>query len=147
MRSQIISGACVYEAQPDANHHVAALDSVHDVSLYRGHSPRQGRNTRGGWLNPHYSTHPARLAVRNLGARRTAVGLHHHDCWFVAWAGNASLPRYRSGRSVSRPTRQGQWRLLIRLDASRARTDSDALSRSRGAWTVGISAEQAPLGQ
>src|SRR2546427_6365827 len=49
------------EAQPHVNHHVSALDPVHDVSPGGGYPPRQGRDGPGRGLNPRCGAHPGRL--------------------------------------------------------------------------------------
>src|SRR5438445_13193619 len=49
------------EAQPHVNHHVSALDPVHDVSPGGGYPPRQGRDGPGRRINPRCGAHPGRL--------------------------------------------------------------------------------------
>ncbi len=80
--------------------------------------------------------HPGRLVVRNVGARRTAVGVHHHACQVAPCVGHARYPRDGSGRRFSRPDRQVQPSLLVRLDASRARRDWDVLPHPLGTRNV-----------
>ena len=48
------------------------------------HRPRV-RKGRG--LKPHCCAHLCRLAVRNAGARRTAIGVHHHPPRVAPWLG------------------------------------------------------------
>src|SRR5438094_2320881 len=127
------------------NYRVSALDPLHDASPDERYRPRQGRNGRGRGLNPHCGAHPGRLVARNVGARRTAVGVHHHARRVAPGVGYARHPRDGSGRRFSRPDRKVQPSLLGRLAASRARRDWDLLPHPLGARTVEPATGPAPV--
>src|SRR5437867_4683825 len=59
------------ERQGHIKHHISALDRLHDISLGGRYRPR---DVSGRRLRPRWSAHPDRLAVRNTGARGTAIG-------------------------------------------------------------------------
>src|SRR6266704_3513016 len=100
---------------------------------------------QAGGLNPRCGAHPGRLAVRNAGACRTAVGVRHHARRVAPWAVHACHPRDGSGRRFSRRDRQVQRSLLVRLDASRARRNCDVLPHPLGARTVEPATGPAPV--
>jgi 3-beta hydroxysteroid dehydrogenase/isomerase family len=62
----------------------STLDPVHGISPDGRHRPRDGA-VRG--LNPRWGAHPGRLAVRNAGARRAAIGVRHHPPRVDPWSG------------------------------------------------------------
>lgn len=66
---------------------------------------------------------PGRLAVWNAGARRRAIGLHHHPPRLTPWIGNSRHPHDGQGARHRRQHCQVQWSVLLHLDASRARRD------------------------
>src|ERR1051326_2091084 len=73
------------EAQRYVNRRVSALDPLVDVSPDGRHHPRDGK---GRNLKPRCCTHPGRLAVRNAGARRTAIRVRHHPPRVAPWIGH-----------------------------------------------------------
>ena len=46
---------------------------------------------------PHWGAHPGRLAVRNAGARRTAIGVRHHPPRVAPWVGRPRHPHDGEG--------------------------------------------------
>src|SRR5713101_730251 len=119
------------ETQRYVNHRVSALDPLHDVSPDGRHHPRDGLGTG---LEPLWGANPGRLAVRNAGARRTAIGVRHHPPRVAPWVGHPRPPH--DGEGCRRRLRQVQWSLLLRLDAHRARRDRALLRHPLGARTV-----------
>src|SRR6267378_937909 len=77
------------ETQRYVNHHVSALDPLHDVSPDGRHHPRDGL---GRGLKPVWGANPGRLAVRNAGARRTAIGVRHCSPTTRTWKGPSRWP-------------------------------------------------------
>src|SRR5262249_39752401 len=98
-----------------------------------------GRNrTRTGarrGLRPWWGTHPGRLAVRNAGARGTAIGIHHHAAGVDPGVGRPRPPHEGSG-TRRRQNRQLRRSLFLGLDAHRAGRELDLLRNPFGARTV-----------
>src|SRR5579864_974352 len=124
------------ETKPLVNHHVSAHDPVDDVAPDERYDSCQSRDARGRGLNPRCGARPGALVVRNAGARRASVGVHHHAHRVDHRAGHADHPRDGSGRHFSRPDRQVEPSLLVRLDAACAGCDWDVLLHPCGARTV-----------
>ncbi len=118
--------------QGHINHHVSALDPLHGISPWGRHRPRD-RAGRG--QHPRWGAHPRRLAVRNAGARRAAVGARHHPPRVARWGGRPCHP-HDGSRTCWRQDRQLQRSLFLGLDAHRARRDRDLLRHPLGARTV-----------
>jgi len=80
--------------------------------------------------------HLRRLAVRNAGARRTAIGVHHHAPSVALFVGRPRRPHEGEGCRRHQQDRQFQRTLLFRLDADRDRRDRALLRHPLGARTV-----------
>src|SRR5437660_5432352 len=63
-----------YEAKHHPGCHVSALDPLADASHYGRHRPWDIE----GRVIKHRADRPRGLAVRDAGARRTAIGARHH---------------------------------------------------------------------
>src|SRR6266480_5084432 len=77
------------ERQGHIKHHISALDRLHDISLGGRYRPR---DVSGRRLRPRWSAHPDRLAVRNTGARGTAIGVRDHAPRVDRWVGRPCHP-------------------------------------------------------
>ena len=102
------------------------------VSLVGQHRPRDRAGTA---LNLHWGAHPGRLAVRNSGARRTAIGVRHHPPRIAPWGGHAPRP-HEGGRTGRGQDCRLQRSLVLGLDAPRARRDRYLLPHPLSARTV-----------
>ena len=132
------------ETQRYINHYVSALDPLLYVSPGGRHHPRV---RKGRALKPHCGAHLRPLAVRNAGARWTAIGVHHRLHPVVPFDGH-SLPPHEGERCWRREQhRQFHRRFLLRLDADRARRDRALLRHSLGARTVEPAVAPAPVVQ
>jgi hypothetical protein len=78
---------------------------------------------------------------------RTAVGAHRHARRVAPCGGHARHPCDGRWRRFSRPDRQVQPSLLVRLDASRARRDRALLPHPLGARAVEPATGPAPVVQ
>src|SRR6266852_8738013 len=83
----------IHEEQPHTSHRVSALDPVDDASPDERYNPRQGRDARGGGINPGWGARPGPIAVRNAAAQRTTVGARHHARRLAPYTGHACDPR------------------------------------------------------
>ena len=68
----------------------------------------------GRLLRPHRGAHLGRLAVRNVGARRKAIGVRHHPPRVAPWVARPRPPH--DGGGSRRRDRQVQRSLLLYLD-------------------------------
>ena len=125
-------GECLHETKRYVNYHVSALDSLVYVSLDGRHRTR----VRAGRVQAHWwDTHRRRLAVRNAGARRTAIGIHHHPPLVAPCFARSAYPH--EGRwTCRRQDRQLERKVLLGLDALHARRDGPLLRHPLGARTV-----------
>src|SRR4030095_8357490 len=72
------------ETQCYVNHHVSPLDPLRYVSHGGGHRSR----VRAGRVQEYqWDPHDLRLALRNAGARRAAIGGHHSPPRLAPWVG------------------------------------------------------------
>src|SRR5882762_3902884 len=105
------------EKQLYVNHHVSALAPLSYVPPGGRHRVRVGA---GGARKPHDGgALLRRLAVRDAGACRTAIGVHHHAPLVALFIGPPLPPHERKGCRRRQQARQYQRTLLFRLDAAR----------------------------
>src|SRR5207244_12983245 len=103
------------EKQRYVNHHVSALAPLSYVSPGERHRVRVGA---GRARKPHYGgALLRRLAVRDAGARRTAIWVHHHVPLVALFIGRPLRPHEGEGRRRRQQARQYQRTLLLRLDS------------------------------
>ena len=114
------------ETQRYINYHVSALDSLGYLSHVGRHRPRVRKGRR---LKPHYRAHVRRLAVRNPRARRTPIRVHHHPPLLAPFVGRAYHSHERERCRYREQHLQFERRLLLYLDADRARRDRALLRR------------------
>ena len=84
------------ERQSNVNDRVSALDPLSHISHLGGHRSRV--RTWRFQEHPNH-TYLIRLAVRNAGACRTAIGIHHHAPRVDTWSARFFGPHERSGPS------------------------------------------------
>src|SRR5229473_7798309 len=109
------------EEQRYVNHHVSALDPPSYLSPGGRHRVRVGA---GRARKPHYGgALLRRLAVRDAGACRTAIGVHHHVPLVALLVGRPLRPHEGEGCRRHQPPRPYRRTLLFRLDALRDRRD------------------------
>src|SRR5438270_5862098 len=118
-----------YEAKHCSGCHVSALDPLADASHHGRHRPWdiEGRVVK------HRAHRPRGLAVRDAGARRTAIGARHHAARRVARGSDAG--HAHEGNTLRRD-RQVHRRLLFRLDTLGARRTRGPHVHPLGARTV-----------
>src|SRR5437870_12055177 len=122
------------EKQLYANHHVSALAPLSYVSPGGRHRVRVGA---GRARKPHYGgALLRRLAVRNAGACRTAIWVHHHAPSVALFVGRPLRPHEGEGCRRRQQARRYQRTLLFRLDAARDRRARALLRHPLGARTV-----------
>src|SRR5258708_39195643 len=100
------------ETQHFVNHRISVLDPLVDLSPVGRHRPRHGKRRD---LKPCRCAHSGRLALRNAGARRTAIRVRHHPAWVAPWIRHPHHPHERGWYwrpGGERPQRS----LLLRLD-------------------------------
>src|SRR6266705_211882 len=86
---------------------------------------------------PHYGgALLRRLAVRDAGACRTTIWVHHHVPLVALFIGRALRPHEGEGRLRRQQARRYQRTLLFRLDAARDWRARALLRHPRGARTV-----------
>src|SRR5208282_4932192 len=123
------------ETQRYVNHRVSALDPLLYVSPDGRHRPRDGARNA---FKPHCGAHPGRVAVRNAGAGRKAIGIRDHPPRVAPWVGRPCHPH--EGGGGRRRDRQVQRSLLLYLDTPRARRYRALLRHPRSARVMGASA-------
>ena len=104
-----------------------------------------GPKRAGRCLPP--GAHLRRLAVRNAGARRTAIGVHHHAPRVALFVGRPDRPHEGEGCRRHQQDRQFQRTLLLRLDADRDRRARALLRHPLSARTVEPAMAPAPIVQ
>src|SRR5690348_12480098 len=117
------------ETKRDVNHRVSALDPLADASHYRRHRPWDIE----GRVLKHCVGRSRGVAVRDAGARRTAIGVRHHAARRVVRGGHAG--HAHEGGTLRRD-RQVHRRLLLRLDTLGARRARGLHLHPLGARTV-----------
>ena len=120
------------ETKRFVNHYVSDLNPLIYISHIGRHRPRT--RTRG-IQEPQWGVDRRRLAVRNAGARRTAIGVHHHPPRIAAWVCRPPRTPERGG-TCRRQDRQLEWKTLLGLDALHARRDLGLLRRPLSARTL-----------
>src|SRR5204862_429691 len=128
------------ETKRDVNHRVPALDPLADASHYGRHRPWdiEGRALK------HCVGRSRGVAVRDAGARRTAIGVRHHAARRVVRGRHARHPH--EGGTLRRD-RQVHRRLLLRLDTLGARRARGLHLHPLGARTVESATEPATVVQ
>src|SRR6185437_7846054 len=111
------------ETKRDVNHRVSALDPLADASHYGRHRPWdiEGRALK------HCVGRSRGVAVRDAGARRTAIGARHHAARGVVRGSHA---RHAHEGGTLRRDSQVRRRLLLSMDTLGAR-------RTRGPHPLG----------
>src|SRR5438105_1221634 len=133
------------EKQLYINHHVSAPAPLSYLSPGGRHRVRVGA---GRALKPGgHGAHLRRLAVRDAGACRTAVGVHHHVPLVALFIGCPLRPHDGEGRRRRQQAHQYQRTLLFRLDAARDWRAWWLLRHPLGARTVEPAMAPAPLVQ
>src|SRR5882762_8973495 len=122
------------EKQLYVNHHVSAHAPLSYVSPGGRHRVRVGA---GRARKPHYGgALLRRLAVRDAGACRTAIGIHHHVPLFALFVGRPLRPHEGEGCRRRQQARRYQRTLLFRLDAAHDWRARALLRHPLGARTV-----------
>src|SRR5882724_1290507 len=122
------------EEQPYVNHHVSAPAPLSYVSPGGRHRVRVGA---GRARKPHYGgALLRRLAVRDAGACRTAIWIHHHAPSVALFVGRSLRSHEGEGRRRHQQARQYRRTLLFRLDAARDWRARALLRHPLGARTV-----------
>ena len=128
------------ETKRYVNHRVFALDPLADASHYGRHRPWdiEGRALK------HCVGRSRGVAVRDAGARRTAIGVRHHAAGRVVRGRHARHPH--EGGTLWRD-RQVHRRLLLCLDTLGARRARGLHLHPLGAGTVESTTGPAPVVQ
>src|SRR5437773_2027541 len=131
------------EEQPYVNHHVSAPAPLSYVSPGGRHRVRVGA---GRARKPHYGgALLRRLAVRDAGACRTAIGVHYHVPLVALFTGRPLRPHEGEGCRRRQQARRYQRTLVFRLDAARDRRARALLRHPLSARTVEPAMAPAPL--
>jgi len=97
---------------------------------------------------PHYGgALLRRLAIRNAGAFRTAIGVHHHIRLVALFIGRSLHPHEWEGRRRHQQARQHQRTSLFRLDTAGDWRARALLRHPRGARTVEPAMAPPPIAQ
>ena len=127
-----VHGKYQNERKRCVNRHVSDLDSPGYISPVGRHRAW----IRAGWIQARQRDAYIRgLAVRNAGAHRTAIGVHHRPPRVAAWFGHAAGTHEGSG-ACRRQDREFRRKVVLGVDAHSARRDCVFLRHTLGAWTM-----------